>query len=173
MYENENSNMVPLLDKLALLADYYNCSLDYLVFNKESVYKGSFKKKDILSRIADLIFSLSLIPVKETNPKNSHYGKYYFCSYDEDISIYLDKLEVKSREKNYLFKYKAINDLAMLEHFYKTIDEMPYLEEDFSPSFGRINQVVQEGGNDPLEYYLKNIANIERCRTVDALKKVK
>jgi transcriptional regulator with XRE-family HTH domain len=33
----ENGNSIPTLQKLALLADYYGCSLDYLAGRKEAI----------------------------------------------------------------------------------------------------------------------------------------
>lgn len=172
-YENGKSTRVPLLEKIAILADYYGCSLDYIVFNKNSIYSDSFTKKDILLRLAGLIYSLSLIPKKETDQNNNYCGKYYFYSFDEEISIFMDKLNVISKEKNYLFKYKAKDDLKMLEHYYKAIEEMPDLKENWSPSIDRLNKVLIESGRDPLEYYKKNSEEIEKCRSVNALKSPK
>lgn len=170
-YENGKSTRVPLLEKIAILADYYDCSLDYIVFNKKSIYLDSFTKKDILTRIVGLIFSLSLIPKKETDHNDNYCGKYYFYSFDEEISIFMDKLSIVSEEKNYLFKYKEKNDLGMLEHYYKMIEEMSDLEEDWSPSLERLNKILIESGINPLDYFEKNIKEIEKCRSIGALKK--
>ncbi len=45
-YESGTSSTIPLLEKIILLAEYYNVSLDYLILSKASTYDDSLSKKD-------------------------------------------------------------------------------------------------------------------------------
>ena len=154
-YENENSTIVPLFEKIAIIADYYKCSIDYIVYNKDSIYTDSFSKKDNLKRLVDLIYSMVLIPEKEENRNSKIYGKYYFVSFDHEVNLLMDKLFYLSKEKNYKHDYEGIKDLNMLKHYHKEIDEISNPDESWEPTINRLRQIVLESGDD-FDGYIKN-----------------
>ncbi len=163
-YENKNSSRVPLLEKLVIIADFYKCSLDKLIFNKDSIYNDSFSKQDSLKRLSLLIYSLVLTPVKETDPENKYYGKYYFLSYDNEVPLLMDKFETKSHEKNNLFEYYGVGDIISVSDYFNLINEIPFNSEDWEPTLERFNKHLIEAGIEPDEYYENHINRIERRR---------
>ena len=93
-YENENSTHIPLLEKIAIIADYYKCSLDFIIYGKDSIYSDSFTLKDDLKRLAGLIYSFVLIPQREEDKNSSHYRKYFFMANDKEVTYYMDKINL-------------------------------------------------------------------------------
>ena len=155
-YESGNSNRVPLLDKLILLADFYKCPLDYIVYGRECLYDDSFLRIDEFKRLAALIYSLVLIPVRETNPDNDYYNKYYFISYDDDLHLLVEKINTKSMEMNHYY-YKNDKKIMGLYKEYKTIiNGMEDLNEDMQPTPERLIETLKRNGIDP-DVYWENV----------------
>ena len=102
-YESDKSEIIPQLDKLILLAEFYGVSLDYLVLNRNSTYDDSITYKDTLKRLARLIYALVLYPVKENDPKSNYFNKYYFLSFDPFVSIFIDKLYAEATIQNRIY----------------------------------------------------------------------
>ena len=169
-YENENSTRVPLLEKLSLIADFYKCSLDYIVFNKSSIYDESFTKRDSLRRIADLIYSFVLIPQKDNNSKSDYFGKYYFLAYDEDVSLLMDKITSISREINNKYEYEGVAEFELLKTYNDCINSIKNLDEDWSPSLNRLKLVMLESKNDFNKYLEERTETIKRKRKINSLK---
>lgn len=172
-YEDEFSNRIPLLNKLAIIADYYGCSIDYIVYNKDSVYTDSFSKRDNMRRLVELIYSLVLIPEKEIDQNSSNYGRYYFYSYDKDIALLIDKLNILSKEINNDFEYENKKIVGLLDRFHEMIEEFPDLKEDWSPSKNRVNQILLESGINDEEFLNNRLDVIERKRRINGMKNSK
>ena len=170
-YEKEDSTRVPLLEKIAIIADYYKCSIDYIVYNKESIYCDSFILKDNLKRLAELIYSMILIPQRENNENSKYYGKYYFLAYDKEVTHYLDKLSLVSEQKNDEYEYYNINDLKLFEYYHDVIEECKGLEKDFAPSINRIKKIMIESNNDFDDYFENNQRRILKRREIASLEK--
>ena len=172
-YENENSSRVPLLEKIAVIADYYKCSLDFIVFNKKSIYSDSFSLEDCFKRLSELICSMVLIPQKETDVNSDYYGKYYFLAYDKEVTYYIDKLFLISKQKNDKYEYYGIYDLKMLDYYNQVIDDFRDLNISFEPSEKRLKKVLLESGLNPDEFLKNNEERIQKKRKIGALEKVK
>lgn len=163
-YESEKSEYIPSIEKLVLLADYFMCSLDYLICNHNSTYNDSFYKKDCLIRLCGLIYSLVLRPVKIIDQNSPYFGNYCFLSFDSEVNLLLDKMEVKSEEKNikYYKKGEAIKDL--IEDYYNIVNEIDDLDDDWSPTFERFNQLLVKSGINPDDYLSNHLMKIEEER---------
>ena len=172
-YENEFSNRVPLLEKIAIIADYYKCSIDYIIYNKDSVYSDSFTLRDNLKRISELVYSLILIPQREEDINSKYYGKYYFLAYDKEVNYYLDKIALLSKQKKDKYSYYDINDLKLLKYYHDAIEECNDLDIDYGPSINRLKKVMLESGNDFDEYYENNQKYILNKRKIAELEKYK
>lgn len=170
-YEKEDSTRVPLLEKIAIIADYYKCSIDYIVYSKESIYCDSFILKDNLKRLAELIYSMILIPQRENDENSKYYGKYYFLAYDKEVTYYLDKLFLVSKQKNDEYEYYNINDLKLFEYYHDVIEECKGLEKDFAPSINRIKKIMIESNNNFDDYFENNQKRIIRRRKIASLEK--
>lgn len=170
-YENELSEFVPSLEKLAIIADYYKCSLDEIVYNKDSIYSDSFTLKDNLKRLAGLIYSMVLIPQREEDINNNYYGKYYFLAYDKEITYYLDRLTLISKLKSDEYEYYDINDLDLLKYYYAEIDECKELDSDMSPTMNRLKKHMLESEIDFNEYYNNYKNRLLKRRKITSLEK--
>ena len=168
-YENGNSTRVPLLEKIAILADFYKCPVDYIVYNKDSIYTDSFSLKDNLKRLAELIYCMVLIPEKDEDKSSKYYGKYYFLAPDKEVTYFLDKITLLSKEKNDDYKYYGKNDLKLLEYFHSIIEECKDKEKDFSPTKNRLTKVMLEMKEDFDEYYENNKREIMKKRKIGSL----
>ena len=165
-YESGRSNRIPTLEKLATLAEFYNVSLDYLVFNKSSTYDDSFTKRDQLKRLGRLIHSAVLIAEKDTNSDSPTYGKYCFVSYDNDVTLFLDAFKLDASLKDRDFLYKGIQTRKGIFEFDQAIQKIDDLNEDWKPSPERYRSVLIEAGEDPDAYYKSQLAKISKARKV-------
>ena len=170
-YEKEDSTRVPLLEKIAIIADYYKCSIDYIVYNKESIYCDSFILKDNLKRLAELIYSMILIPQRENDENSKYYGKYYFLAYDKEVTYYMDKISLLSGQKNDEYEYYAVNDLDLYKYYHEEIENCKDLDKEFGPSKNRLIKIMLESGNDFEEYYKNNERRILKRREIASLEK--
>ena len=172
-YENEKSRRLPLLDKLLILSEFYNCPIDNIIYNRLCFYSDSFSKKDCLHRLVDLIASLVLVPEKETDKDCKFYGKYCFYAFDSDTSLFLDKLLHITRENNFNFEYLGKIDLNIIDRYHQIINDLPNVNEDWSLSENRLRVIALEGGLDYDEYKKQKIENIQTKREIQELKQPK
>lgn len=168
-YEKEDSTRVPLLEKIAIIADYYKCSLDFIVFNKDSIYSDSFTLKDNLRRLAALIYSMILIPQREEDKNSKHYGKYYFGAFDNEVTDYLDKVSLISKQINDKYVYYNIKDFNLFKYYPELINECDKLDMDCSPTLNRIKKIMLEMGVDINEYHENNMKEILKKRKIGSL----
>ncbi len=152
-YESGKSSRLPSLDKLITLAVYFNVSLDYLICSKESTYDDSFTKRDQLKRLNRLVSTLTLIPIKETDPKSDYFGRYYFISYEDDVSDFVDKTICHSSISNRKFESKLIPPFGTLKNFDNLINEIDDLDGQFVPTLEKMNKYLELNGINPNEYY--------------------
>ena len=154
------------MDKLIILADYYNVSLDLLIYSRSSTFDDSYSAKDNLKRLARLIYSLVLQPVKEKDPNHPHYGKYYFCAVDNEVKAFLDKFEVKAFENNNEYEFKNIVRYRGINDFDEIIYNTKGLDLDWSPTMERFRYILALNGEDPDEYTKNHMARIARNRKI-------
>ena len=166
-YESGTSSTIPLLEKIILLAEYYNVSLDYIILSKASTYDDSLSKKDCLKRLGRLIYSQTLIPEKDEDKNSAYYGKYIFKSYDPDTTLFLEKYSAVCLEHNNDFEYKGIVRFKHLADFDEIINGMADLDEDWSLSKERFNYLLMEMGINPLEFEKEHLAAINEKRLLE------
>ena len=170
-YENENSGRVPLLEKIAIIADYYKCSLDFIIYGKDSIYSDSFTLKDNLKRLAGLIYSFVLIPQREEDKNSPHYGKYFFMANDKEVTYYMDKINLISKQKNDEYEYYGVNDFRLLENYYEAIKELDKLDINLAPNLNRLKTIMLESGTNFEEYYESNKKKILKKRKIASYEK--
>ncbi len=163
-YESEKSKIVPSLDKIVILAKYFGCTVDRIIFGYEGTYDESYTKKDNLKRICALIYSLVLRPVKENDPTSPYYGQYYFLAYDQEVSLLIDKIEAMSREKNIKFYQTGEISLDHGKCYYDLINQIEDLDENWEPSASRFKYLLNKSNIDVDDYYEMCINKINRER---------
>jgi len=159
-YESGKSSKVPLLEKLVLISKFYGVSLDELVFSRKSTYDDSFSKRDCLKRITSLMHSMTLKPIKENNSNNQFYGKYYFLSLDDDVTLLVDKIEASSLERKLNFNFENINNDSIIEMYNKAINEIPNLDDDWFPTFDRLKYLLTMSNMDADKYIEENLKKL-------------
>lgn len=169
-YEAGNSLTVPLLDKLIILAEFYNVSLDSLIFNKPLTYDDSFTKKDCFKRLGRLIYSLVLVPEKDNDPSSKHYGKYFFYNLDNDVTLFLDKISLICSQKDIAFEYKNKNLYKGIDDFDEAFKDIDDLHEDWSPTLKRFNFLLEEENINSAEFLKERINRIIKKRKNEQIK---
>ena len=164
-YESGNSELLPSVENLVVLANYFGCSLDYLVLDHTSLNLKSFSEKDCLLRLCGLIYSLALKPEKDNNPNSLSFGQYYFVANDLETSLLMDKIEALSREKNVKYYQKGEEiEKDIINEYYNIVNEIEDLDDDWSPSMERYNQFLEKHGINSEFYLAKHLAMIEKER---------
>lgn len=165
-YESGSTKYVPSLDKLSILASYFNVTIDSLISNRKTTYDDSFSKIDNLKRLAILIHCLALRPIKCDDPNNQYYGKYYFVSFDNDLHLYIDEYERIAKEKNFEFEYEGKPSILSLDDMINAIYNLKNLDEDWSLTLNRFNYLLLESGLNPEEYAANHYERIAKRRKV-------
>ena len=160
---------MPSLDKIAILANYFDCPIDYIVYGKKCMYSDSHTKKDELTRLMYLLDSLVLTPVKEKNPDSSYFGKYLFLAFDNDVTLLMDKREALANETNIAFYKGEGNKTAGLEDYLKLINEISDLDEDWSVSEKRFRAQLIRSNIDPNEYFYNSVTKVMNERKAYSL----
>lgn len=169
-YESKDNELLPDLDKMIVLAEFYKCSLDQIIFGKESIYNDSFTKGDSLKRLLLLIYSLVLIPQKESDPTNKYYGYYYFLAYDKEVSFFMDKYIADLISIDYRYKIYNENKYNKLLDFNEVLSNEKDLEKDWRPTIKRASLQLIENGIDPEKYLKEKLDDIEKFREIGKLK---
>ena len=170
-YESGRKKTLPSIESLTILAKYYGCTLDYLIYGVENIYDQSFTKRDSLKRICALIHSLALRPVKEENPDSSYYGQYLFLSFDQEVHLLIDKMEAQAREKNIRFYETGECEFDSSECDYSLVEEIDNLNDDWGLSAERYKYLLRKSGIDPDEFYIQCMRKIERVKKTTLRKK--
>ena len=145
-YEQGNENYLPDLEKVIRLAEFFNVSIDYLLFNKESTDDNSFTWLSNIKRLSRLIYCMVLNPEKD--PTN---GKYIFKAFDKETEIYLDQLIPYLKDMNYQFDTKNKLLSTSIQHFERIPDSIKEDNTDLSPNFNRLVQVSRLMGIENIE----------------------
>jgi len=160
----EKGYELPKIDNLIELCNLYETTLDYIIYGKETSDDNSYKWADNLKRISRLIYPMILIIQKETNINSDFYGKYYLFSLDEEVNLFLEKVENYMREKVYEFDVRngnpnvSINDLDLL------IGKLNDYDEEVKLSMERLNYLLKSNNIDPNEYAKERFETILRKR---------
>ena len=168
-YESGTSSRMPSLDKLIILSNFFRVSLDLLIFSISTTRDDSYSAKDNLKRLARLIYSMVLQPVKEKDPNHPHYGKYYFCAVDNEVKAFLDKFEVLAFENNNFFEYKNIVRYRGISDFDEIINKTEGLEENWAPTYERFKYILALNGEDPDEYEKNHMEEIAKKREINSI----
>ena len=165
-YESMNSPVIPSLEKLMILSDYYDCSIDFILYFRESTDDYVFTKKADLKRLCALIYSLALIPIKDTNSDSNYCSQYYFASFDPEIHLLVDKMNASSREEviNLAREKKDNKRPNLIESFYALVEEIPDLKEEWDPSEERLNKIIEKTGNNKDVFYANQLEKLDRYK---------
>lgn len=98
-YENGSS---PNIDNLLYLADFYNVSVDFLLFGKTLTDDNSYSWSDTIKRLNRLLYQYVLYPIEIEDHEDSPFGKYIFVTFDEEIDCYMENY----MQKAHVFDYK-------------------------------------------------------------------
>ncbi len=152
-YESGEGDM-PSLEKLVLLADYFNCSIDYLIRGVDNTPDNSFMLTDNLKRLSFLIFSLCLIPIEGDGTSEC---KYKFISLDKEMELFIDKLMALSKDVNYLFDYQGKKIGYLMNKYIEISKSFKEYDEDQKPSLERFNRQFVLNGENPNEVMKKRL----------------
>ena len=142
-----------LLDtaNLISIADFFNVTADYILHGKELSDDNSFTWYDNFKRLNRLIYSLSLIPYK-----NTENGNIYFEIWEDEARLYFDKINAHSEQLNYMFENRG----EKISFSAKDLDDLfkdfkKYNNQLVPVTLDRFNKKLENHGINP-EKYLKD-----------------
>lgn len=84
-YESGDSGHLPTIDKIVILAEFFDVNLDYLLLGWTCVFDASYTWTSQLKRLGRLVHSLVLLPCRDED------GHYCFKTYDPEVDIFMDR----------------------------------------------------------------------------------
>jgi len=141
----EAGKTMPDIDKMVMLADFYGCSLDFLIKGKETMFNDSFTWIDTFKRLNRLIYPLAAIPKRITDESNPYCGKYMMLIIDKETNEYLAALDSKIGLNN-LMNERGIMPILTIEAYDKVCKQFSFLKGDLRISDSRLAKYVQEIG---------------------------
>ena len=160
----ELGESIPKIDNLICLADYYGVNLDYLIYGIETSDDNLLNWEQSFRRLNRLIYSLVLIPFKDNDP-NSSYKKYYFVSYDKEVSAYFDKFITFFAEENFEYIKNEIPVNITLKKLDNLIsDSIKKDSTNIKVSYERLDKYAKEFGSSADEVLFKQMKKNEEER---------
>mgnify|MGYP002524712835 CR=1 FL=1 len=161
----ECGEYLPKIDNLIAISEYFGVSLDFLIYGKQTSDDNSYTWQDTFKRLNRLIFSAVLIPWMENNKNSPFYGKYYFTSYDEEVSVYMERLLSFTKDKNYNFEVRRKSPFFDIQDYDHLIGDFGEYTDDLRPSPKRMDDVLRAAHEDP-KAFLKERLRVLRSKTV-------
>ncbi|MBS7276268.1 MAG: helix-turn-helix transcriptional regulator [Eubacteriales bacterium] len=160
----ENGTYMPKIDNIITLSEFFEVPIDYLIFGKRYTDDDSYSWASTFKRLNRLILSSVLIPEMEDDKSSPFYGKYYFLSYDDEVSVYIERLICFSKDKNYSFEVRSQNPYFSILDYDNLIGDFNKYDDDLRPSINRINTVFKAAKIDPNKYLNDRLAAIHEKR---------
>jgi len=155
----EKGQFLPEIDNLIVLSQFFDVSLDYLMYGIETSNDNSFTWYDSFKRLGRLVFSGVLIPWKIDDQNSSYYGRYCFSAFDKEVDIFMDKLLAYAKEWNYSFEKTGEIVEIDIHTFDNILKPTKDISDDLSPSIERLLKINEAYKQNPYEY-INSVANI-------------
>lgn len=139
----ETGKVMPTIDKLIMLAEFYGCSIDYLVTGRGTTFNDSFTWNDTFKRLNRLIYPLAAIPKRITEENNPYCGKYVMLIIDKETNEYLAALDSKIGLDNFK-NGNGVTTVHTIEAYDEVCKEFSFLKGDIDISTSRIAKYLQE-----------------------------
>lgn len=157
----EKGEFLPKIDNLICFADFFDTTLDFIIYGKELSDDNSFTWYDNFKRLNRLIYSLSLIPFK-----NSENGNICLELWEDEAKLFFEKINAYSKGLNYMFESKG-------ESASFSVKELDYLFEDFRKyneqlvpvALDRYNKCLKNHGIDPEKHMIAHLERIKSKRS--------
>lgn len=153
-YENDKGKNLPSIEKLVIIAEYYNVSLDYLVRGRSTTFDDDYSWSATFKRINRLLYSFALIPV------GGEEGKCYFISHDKEVELYMYNLTNECKNINFLFQQGMLRlepDIRLYDVVVDRTFVNPFVS--LKPTEERLNETLAHFGfvstKEQLEEYAK------------------
>ena len=154
----ERGDFLPKIDNLICFTEIYNISLDYIVFGKETSDDNSFTWHDTFKRLNRLVYSMVMIPGKDGS------GKIFGELWEDEIKLYLDRLEAFFGSLNYDFENREKRILVSLKDMDKIMEDFDQYDEQLLPTMERMGKLLAAHGEEPETFLDDWISRINKKR---------
>jgi len=171
-YESKNLKLMPDLDKLMMLSEFYGVSIDYILSGRNTSYDDSFSKADCLKSLIKLIYSSCIVAEKTINICDELPCKYVLMPANEEISLMLDRI-INEGDLTFI---NTINGQGPfdLSKVFTILNDIPNLKDDWGLSQERLAKSLEYFGCNPKKYFLDRIKHhIERTTSESTRNKLK
>ncbi|MBO5040021.1 MAG: helix-turn-helix transcriptional regulator [Clostridia bacterium] len=156
----ENGEFLPKIDNLIALAEFFDSTLDYIVYGKETSDDNSFTYYDAFKRLNRLIFSLSIDLVKDND------GKIYIQLCDEEAKVYWERINTYGAGKNYSFDVRNGDPTINVKDMDELFSDFTKYKEQLLPNMDRFVKLLKTRGINPEIFHDQRIEEIKRKRKV-------
>lgn len=142
----EKGEALPFIDKIALLADFFGVTVDYLIKGESSIKDDPLLFPNALKMINRLLFSGVMVSEVIRDENHTQHGKHVFLVVDKETNSYLDYLDANVSKENFFFKLKSSSKDVSAKNFDAFIDEFSNLNISLDDNSKRLSKILDELG---------------------------
>ena len=158
----EDGEILPKIDNLICFAEFFDTTLDYIIFGKETSNDNSFTYYDNFKRINRLIYSLSAYLAKDDS------GKCHLIFWEEEFNRLYERLDNFSGDDDYDFLKRGKDTKMSLETLDSLIEDFREDKEQLLPTPERLAAWSMAQGINPLDEYNKRVAQRNKAKNKTA-----
>ena len=153
----ESGDFLPKIDNLICLSEFFDSSLDYIVYGKETSDDNSFTYYDTFKRLNRLVFSLSVNFFE-------YDGKILLQLCDEEAKVYWERVNAYAAGKNYSFDVRNGDPTINVKEIDELFSDFSAYKEQLLPNMDRYIKLLKTQGIDPKEFHEKRMSEISQRR---------
>ena len=158
----EDGEILPKIDNLICFAEFFDTTLDYIIFGKETSNDNSFTYYDNFKRINRLIYSLSAYLAKDDS------GKCHLIFWEEEFNRLYERLDNFAGDDDYDFLKRGKDTKMSLETLDSLIEDFREDKEQLLPTPERLAAWSMAQGINPLDEYNKRVAQRNKAKNKTA-----